>query len=111
MLEVGADMGNPKASVEFRGLNDPRSLQETFVLQFHRVSLDTPTAAGTAGITLVRTRGNPLNGVILPVEDYDRDYDRDSASINLPSGRVVSAVLRKRVLDNELVYAVYIDVE
>jgi hypothetical protein len=92
------------ALVEFKIMRSPVEVQDTFILQVCRPFYDWEVA----GLLLSLPNGKSLDELFLQRKE-SMYASSDWATITLPSGLVITAAVRTRFRDGELVYAV--DVE
>jgi hypothetical protein len=109
VLKLGADRGEFVAFVEFKG-GPPVHCEDTFVLQIYRSA---SRYCRSVGVILHLSNGRSLDEIILKAREAPlsplRQRDRDTLA--LPSGHMVSAALRTRARDGELMFAVDFDVK
>jgi hypothetical protein len=106
VLELGRPLPYAQAFVEFKDMNSYQVRQEAFVLMIYRRLFN---QLRPIGIDLLE----PSEKSLYEVAEYFRNWgpQSDRATMPLQSGRVVSAALRKRERDGELIYAVYVDIK
>lgn len=97
---------NCMALVEFKSRSSSVEIQDTFILKIHRPGYDLLSI----GLILFFPNSKSLGELFFPQAwGLKWDTSSDWAMITLPSGLVITAALRTRLRDGELVYAVDVD--
>jgi hypothetical protein len=106
ILSSGTNLKNSMAYLEFEDLIGPAECEDSFMLGIDHLDF----SSRSLGIFLLLPNGKSFNEVIREARNHMTYNTCDRAAITLPSGRVISAALRKRVRDSTLMYAVDFDV-
>jgi hypothetical protein len=96
---------NCMALVEFKSRSSSIEIQDTFVLKIYRQVYDLLSI----GITLFLPNSKSLDELFPQAWGSKWNTSSDWAMITLPSGLVITAALRTRLREGELVYAVDVD--
>ena len=105
-LQLGARESHDEVSivsVGFKCSEGPAGFQESFFLQIY---LCQGFSRQTIGIFLLLANGRSLADVVWELHKDVHLEQRNRASITLLSGGVLSAALKNRVRDNDLVFAI-----
>jgi hypothetical protein len=90
------------ALVEFKSMSSPVEVQDAFILHIYQ---HVPKLQPVC-LTLLLPNGKSLDEVFYHDPEFNRNPPSDWATITLPSGLVITAALRTRMRNGELVYAV-----
>ena len=104
-LKFEIDWKHCIALVEFKSMSSPVEVQDAFILQINGHVYDLQPV----GLILLLPNGKSLDEVFDQDHDFNRNQPSDWATINLQSGLVITAALRTRLRNGELVYGVDVD--
>jgi hypothetical protein len=102
VINSGISSNRCRALVEFKSMSSPVEVQDAFILQIYRQAYDLQPV----GLILLLPNGNSLDEVFYQDHALNQNPPPDWATITLPSGLVITAALRTRLRNGELVYAV-----
>jgi hypothetical protein len=98
-LKCGINLEPWMALIKFKSMRSPVEVQDAFILQIYRPVHDLQ-------LILLLPNGKSLEEVFYRNHEFTRNPASDWATVTLPSGLVITAALRTRLRNGELVYAV-----
>jgi hypothetical protein len=105
VLKLGINRISYMALVEFKSMSSPVEVQDAFFLQIYRYAYDDYSV----GLILLLPNGKSLEEVLYQDREFNCNAPPDWATITLPSGLVITAALRTRLRNGELVFAADVD--
>jgi hypothetical protein len=102
VLKFGINLEPWMALVEFKSMSSPVEVQDAFIVQIYRHDHELQPVS----LILLLPNGKSLKEVFYNDHESTWNPPSDSATITLPSGLVITAALRTRLRNGELVYAV-----
>ena len=110
VINFGINWKPGRALVEFKSMSSPVEVQDTFILQVYRQGRG-PQGFDlqSVGLILLLPNGKSLEELCPQAYGSKWKAFSDWATITLPSGLVITAALRTRLRNGELVFAVDVD--